>query len=310
MLSQYEPEANATVFFSDPRVNLNRTQKSNSDAANLVRANTMLWKRIADLHLRDVEDIEHHISSLQNALPPVPGQNPDRVHVSSPYVQARANAEQFFVHPYPDTHDHLLFTGKTDPEGFNVHLADEENPIKAHRSRGLNPHDPYGEIDEPPTPAKVKVASTTDKPKLQGRKKKSVEPDPMLTSRPVTEEAFDNMVPVRDKRALGAVALPLAVAATAMGLFNRAQIENLRGELFQQKKATRRLFEVVQDFSQNFVGLQNSFNELRSLLFSLVLANPTLLDARLSRIENQLRDRLRRVTHAIQSAVHQRFAVD
>jgi hypothetical protein len=32
--------------------------------------------------------------------------------VSSPFVQARPNAEQFFVHPYPDTHDHLLFTGK------------------------------------------------------------------------------------------------------------------------------------------------------------------------------------------------------
>jgi hypothetical protein len=58
------------------------------------------------------------------------------------------------------------------------------------------------------------------------------------------------------------------------------------------------------------VLIQNSFNELRSLLFSLVLANPTLLDARLTRIENQLRDRLRRVTHAIQSAVHQQFAVD
>jgi hypothetical protein len=154
------------------------------------------------------------------------------------------------------------------------------------------------------------VASTTDKPKLHGQKKKSSDPDLVLTSKLLTEEAFDNMVPVRDKRALGAIALPLAVAATAMGLFNRAQIENLRGKLFQQKKATWRLFEVVQDFSQNFVGLQNSFNELRSLLFSLVLANPTLLDARLSRIENQLRDRLRRVTHAIQSAVHQRFAVD
>jgi hypothetical protein len=59
-----------------------------------------------------------------------------------------------------------------------------------------------------------------------------------------------------------------------MGLFNRAQIESLQGELFQQKKATRRLFEVVQDFSQNFVGLKNSFNELRSLLFSLVLPTP------------------------------------
>jgi hypothetical protein len=102
----------------------------------------------------------------------------------------------------------------------------------------------------------------------------------------------------------------MAVATTAMGLFNRAQIESLRGELFQQKKATQQLFEVVQDFSQNFVGLQNSFNKLRSLLFQLVMANPTLLDAHLSRIENQLRDRLRRVTHAIQSAVHQRFAMD
>jgi hypothetical protein len=80
----------------------------------------------------------------------------------------------------------------------------------------------------------------------------------------------------------------MAVAATPMGLFNRAQIESLRGELFQQKKATRRLFEVVQDFSQNFVGIQNSFHEICSLLFSLVLANPTLLDARLSQIENQL----------------------
>ncbi len=118
------------------------------------------------------------------------------------------------------------------------------------------------------------------------------------------------MVPVRKKRALGAVALLLAVAATAVGLFNRAQIETLRGELFQQKKATRRLFEVVQDFSQNFIGIQNSFNELRSLLFSMIMANPTLLDARLSRIEHQLRDRLCRVTHAIQSAVQQRFAVD
>jgi hypothetical protein len=290
-------------------VNLNRTQSSNSDAAKLVRANTLLWLKIAPLHLRDVDDIEHHISSLRNTLPPIPGVGQDRVHVASPFVPARPNAEQFFVHPYPDTHDHLLFADKSDPEGFNVHLADDENPTKAHRSRGLNPYDPHGDIEEPPIPAKVRVASTTDKPKLHGRKKKSLDQEPVLSSRPLTEEAFDNMVPVRDKRALGAVELPLAVAATAMGLFNRAQIENLRGELFQQK-ATRRLFEVVQDFSQNFVGLQNSFNELRSLLFSLILANPTLLDARLSRIENQLRDRLRRVTHAIQSAVHQRFAVD
>jgi len=44
MLSQYEPEPKATVFFSDPRVNLNRTQTQTHEASNLVRANTMLWK--------------------------------------------------------------------------------------------------------------------------------------------------------------------------------------------------------------------------------------------------------------------------
>ncbi len=81
----------------------------------------------------------------------------------------------------------------------------------------------------------------------------------------------------------------MAMAATTMGLFNRAQIEHLQYELFQNCKATRRLFEVVQDFSQNFVGLQNSLYELRGMLFQLILANPKLLDARLSQIENQLR---------------------
>ncbi len=41
-----------------------------------------------------------------------------------------------------------------------------------------------------------------------------------------------------------------------------------------------------------------------------MLANPTFLDARLSWIENQLQDRLRGVTHTIQAAIHQRFAVN
>jgi hypothetical protein len=227
----------------------------------------------------------------------MPGQNQDQVHVKSPFVQARPNAEQFFVHPYLDTHDHLLFASEddqTDGRRYNLLYASEDDQAKArYSSRGLNPYDPHGDIEECPILAKVRTTSTTDKPKLHGRKRRNSDPDPVLASKPLTEEAFDNMVPVRDKRAfLGAVALPMAVAATAIGLFNRAQIETLWGELFQQK-ATRRLFEVVQDFSQNFVGFQNSFNELRNLLFSLVLANPTLLDARLTRIENQLRDRLR-----------------
>ena len=51
-------------------------------------------------------------------------------------------------------------------------------------------------MDEPPIPAKVKTAPSSEKPNLHGRKKKSLDQEPILRSRPLTEEAFDNMVPV------------------------------------------------------------------------------------------------------------------
>jgi hypothetical protein len=108
-----------------------------------------------------------------------------------------------------------------------------------------------------------------------------------MTTQPLTQEAFEEMIPVRQPQAiLGVVALPLAVAVTAMGLFNRAQIETLRCELFENRQATCCLFEVVQDFSQNFVYIQNSFKEMRMALFHTIVANPMLFDARLSRIKN------------------------
>jgi hypothetical protein len=145
MLSQCDPNPKSP----DPKVN-----QSNS-AAHVVRANTLLWKKIAALHLRDVDNIEHHISSLRNALPPMPGQNQDQVHVKSPFVQARPNAEQFFVHPYLDTHDHLLFASEDDhPDNccYNLLYASEDNQAKARRysSRGLNPYDPHGDVEERP----------------------------------------------------------------------------------------------------------------------------------------------------------------
>jgi hypothetical protein len=140
MLGQYDPDPKPPTT---PGPNDLKVNHSNS-AAWAVRANTMLWKRIAALHLRDVEDIENHISSLRNALPPMPGQDQDQVHVKSPFVPPRPNAEQLLVHPYPDTRDHLLF-------------ATEDDPVEArrHTSRDLNPYDPYGDLEEPQIPAKV-----------------------------------------------------------------------------------------------------------------------------------------------------------
>jgi hypothetical protein len=88
------------------------------------------------------------------------------------------------------------------------------------------------------------------------------------------------------------------------------QIEQLKAELFEVRENTGRLFEVVQDFSQNMIALETGFNEIRTTLLYQVMFNPTLFDSRLSRLENQLQGRLRRVTHAIQAAMHQRFAID
>jgi hypothetical protein len=54
-----------------------------------------------------------------------------------------------------------------------------------------------------------------------------------------------NLVKPRERReVLGAIALPLAIAATAMGAFNTTQIEALKLELFDLKENTDRLFEV------------------------------------------------------------------
>ncbi len=96
------------------------------------------------------------------------------------------------------------------------------------------------------------------------------------------------MTVVRPKREiLGGIALGVAVAATAMGVYNRMQIEQLKADLFEVRENTGRLFEVVQDFSQNMIALETGFNEIRTTLLYQVIFNPTLFDSRLSRLENQ-----------------------
>jgi hypothetical protein len=190
---EYEPKPPPMPGPNDPKP---RGGNHSPRAAWTVRTNTMLWKRIADLHLHDVDDIEHHISSLWNALRRLSGHGQDQVHVKSPFIPPLANAEQHLIHPYPDTCDHLLFSAGDD-------LAE----VRHLTSRGVNPYDPHGDLEEPPIPAKVRPSTSasgptitkngsTDRPKLHGRNKRRSDPKPVLASRPLTEEAFDNMVPV------------------------------------------------------------------------------------------------------------------
>jgi hypothetical protein len=74
--------------------------------------------------------------------------------------------------------------------------------------------------------------------------------------------------------------------ATAMGIYNRAQIIALKNELFEVKDNVGRLFEVVQDYSKNMLAIETSFNELRTTLFYQGMFNLTLFDTRLTRLEN------------------------
>jgi hypothetical protein len=187
---------------------------------------------VAYLHLRDLDEIKDHVSSLRNALPPLPNQRADQVHFKGPFISL-ANIKKHFFSPYPDSSDHLLSFTK-EPEG----------PC-CPANQGLNPYDLYGNKSTSTTtsstssteatpestfsaPASDFSENTIIKMVSSGRSRGWHEefPEPPLLSKTMTPEAFDDMVPVHQTSGtLGAVALTLAIAATAMGLLNRAQIE-------------------------------------------------------------------------------------
>jgi hypothetical protein len=49
-----------------------------------IKVNTQLRKKVVKLHLHDVDDIDHHVSSLRNALPRMPSSNEDQIHLNPP----------------------------------------------------------------------------------------------------------------------------------------------------------------------------------------------------------------------------------
>ena len=115
---------------------------------------------------------------------------------------------------------------------------------------------------------------------------------------------------LRTKRFAGVIALPLAIAATAMGICNTTKINFLKSELTQVQENNKRLFDVVSSHNQEFITLSGAIQNLATQMTTILMSNPTLLDARLTGIENQIRNWLRMATHAIQAGQHRRLAVD
>jgi hypothetical protein len=83
-------------------------------------------------------------------------------------------------------------------------------------------------------------------------------------------QTLDQMVFIHGRpkcEILGGIALGVATAATAMGVYNWAQNIALKNELFEVKDNVGRLFEVVQDYSKNMLAIETGFNELHTTLF-------------------------------------------
>jgi hypothetical protein len=66
-----------------------------------------VWKKITDLHLCDLNNINHHVSSLLNALPVMPNWNRGQVHASGPYTSP-VHPEEHYISLCLDSSDYLL----------------------------------------------------------------------------------------------------------------------------------------------------------------------------------------------------------
>jgi hypothetical protein len=73
----------------------------------MVRQNAKLWYKVAQLHLRGLEDMENSVATLRNSLPLVPNQNTSKIMVHAQFAPPDG-ANPVNMHAYIDTHDHLL----------------------------------------------------------------------------------------------------------------------------------------------------------------------------------------------------------
>jgi len=192
---------------------------------------------------------------------------------------------------YIDTYDGPSEFSSTNPEFEGE--EDDHHVVEGVHLVQTSPRPQCSPIIESTTTTTPKT-TTTDNKFYPGDKWYGVADDGFFTG-PLIAEPMDDMSIVESRECcevLGAIALPLALAATTMGAFNLAQIEALKVELFELKENTGWLFEVIQDLTKNMHAIEESFNELRSTLMMSIILNPVLFDARLSCLENQIRHRL------------------
>ena len=73
----------------------------------MICQNTKLLYKVAQLHLRDLEDMENSVATLLKSLPLVPNRNTGKIPVHAQFAPP-SGAHVVNMEAYVDTHDHLL----------------------------------------------------------------------------------------------------------------------------------------------------------------------------------------------------------
>ena len=307
--------------------------KNFSDSRLYVSA--VSWTKMAQLHLEDITDIREHIDALRNMLPDRPSDNANRIFHDPQFfedIQQRFHTDSYVsdstyssrgrnpktlkeTHKYNDPM--LLRNFDSDDLSGTSHVpfhfraspfyeAGHQHIIETNMNLGVN----LGSIIEDPLAMTVK----DPRPPPDNTNRSMLESNSIATStiRPPLSAGSHHGWPMnrRHKRVAGLIALPMAIAATAMGIYNSVQIEFLKTELLEVKDNVRRLFEVLQRFDKEFEEIGAAIRDISTQLLLMSVASPAFFDARLTRIENQIRHRLRMATHALQTAQHRRLAID
>jgi hypothetical protein len=209
---------------------------------SMIRQNAKLWYKVAQLHLHNLEDMEESIATLRKSLPVVPNCNTGKIPIRAQFAPPQG-AHIVNMQAFTDTHDHLL-TLVPEKQPMNL-WTDSQMPVEMAGPRTVTNPSTSGWVTGP-TITKAGRPQTSHSAKREDRSGpqfiwgcKWDPPGSVTASQPLTPEKMDQMTLVRPRQEiLGGIALGMAVAATALGVSNRVQIQQLKEELFEVKENT------------------------------------------------------------------------
>ena len=292
----------------------------------------VLWMNIARQHREDVLDMYLTLASLQNTMPDLPDREVKKISARSDSKNERftphelvilkdlAHAQGIDYQATIDTHRQTDTPAHEVPHIDHLSVLDELLG-KLPTIRQLNAPKPLMSEET------LRAKSTTRRPLVNGdvllplphlkrRKRELARVTNRLekiTSNSSTVRQKDKVLQRlarRSKRLAGAIALPLAIAATAMGIYNTEQINFLKTELGKLQDSQDRLFDIMYRHESMLEEISNAIQETAAAMVAILIFNPALFSARLTRIENQIRTKLTKTTHALQSGLIRKLAVD